>query len=277
MKKVLIITTGGTIACGKGEGLTPENGGDTLISGLKLSAEVDILDLYAIDSTDLEPKYFRLLYNAVSEKLTFYDGIVVLHGTDTLAYTSAFLALTFKPEKPIVVTGAMLSLEEEGSDGFKNITDAVSFASGEEKGVFTVIGGRIIGGADAIKLKSLETDAFRSYRGECENGIFLLPDESKPFPRVIKLTPFSAEADFEVGECCGVVIESFGAGGIPTRFSSALKKLAERTRVVITTPCLGGTDLNRYEVGKIAKSCGALEWSCSTECAVVRMWLCDQL
>lgn len=273
MKKVLIITTGGTIACGKGEGLTPENGGETLISGLKLTANTDILDLYAVDSTDSEPKYFRMLYNAVSEKLPFYDGIVVLHGTDTLAYTSAFLALTIKSEKPIAVTGSMLSLVEEGSDGFKNISDAVSFASGEEKGVFTVIGGRIIGGADAIKLKSLETDAFRSYRGASETEVFPLPDENKPFPKVIKLTPFSTEADFEVGECCGVVIESFGAGGIPTRFSDALKKLTERTKVVITTPCLGGTDLNRYEVGKLAQECGATEWGCSTECAVVRMWL----
>ncbi|MGN0656352.1 MAG: asparaginase domain-containing protein [Ruminiclostridium sp.] len=278
-KKLLFITTGGTIACGKGEGRTPEKSGEELLSGLNLTCKAEILNLLSIDSTDLSPDNLRQIYEAVSEKLPLYDGIVLLHGTDTLAYTAAMLFLTIRAEKPVVVTGSMLPLSEENSDGYDNIRLAASTACTKKGGVYTAFGGRIISGGDTVKVNSSEKDAFRSYSGRISppENPYPFPEKTKPFPRVIKLTPFSRTEDFTAGkDCCGVVIETYGAGGLPHRTDilEAVKALCGRTEVVITTPCLGGARLGQYEVGRLALDCGAKEGAGSTEFETVKMWIC---
>ena len=278
-KRLLFITTGGTIACGKGEERTPERSGEELLSALKLPCKVEILDLLSIDSTDLTPDNLRQIYEAVSEKLPLYDGIVLLHGTDTLAYTAAMLFLTIRADKPVVITGSMLPLSEEKSDGYDNIRLAASTACTKKSGVYTAFGGRVINGGDTVKVSAAEKDAFRSFSGRIfpPEKPFPFPEKTKPFPKVIKLTPFSGAVDFTADEdCCGVVIETYGAGGLPHNedIISAVKELCGRTRVVITTPCLGGARLGQYAVGRLALSCGASEGAGSTEFEAVKMWIC---
>ncbi len=277
-KRLLFITTGGTIACGKGEGRTPEKGGEELLSALKLPCKTEILDLMSIDSTDLSPDNLRQIYEAVSGNLPRYDGIVLLHGTDTLAYTAAMLFLTIKAEKAIVVTGSMLPLSEENSDGYDNIRLAASTACTQKGGVYTAFGGRVISGGDTVKVSAAEKDAFRSFSGRISppENPFSFPEKTKPFPKVIKLTPFSGAEEFSAGkDCCGVIIETYGAGGLPHRTDilDAVKELCGRTRVVITTPCLGGARLGQYEVGRVALSCGATEGAGSTEFELIKLWL----
>ncbi|MGN0578202.1 MAG: hypothetical protein ACI4J4_06245, partial [Ruminiclostridium sp.] len=102
------------------------------------------------------------------------------------------------------------------------------------------------------------------------------PGKTKPFPKVIKLTPFSGAEAFTAGkDCCGVVIETYGAGGLPHNedIFRAVKELCSRTRVVITTPCLGGARLGQYEVGRLALACGASEGAESTEFELIKLWL----
>ncbi|MGN0619788.1 MAG: asparaginase domain-containing protein [Ruminiclostridium sp.] len=277
-KKLLFITTGGTIACGKGEGRTPEKGGEELLSALKLPCKAEILDLMSIDSTDLSPDNLRQIYEAVSENLPRYDGIVLLHGTDTLAYTAAMLFLTIRAEKPVVVTGSMLPLTEENSDGYDNIRLAASTACTKKGGIYTAFCGRIISGGDTVKVSAAEKDAFRSFSGRLSppENPFPFPEKTKPFPKVIKLTPFSGAEEFSAGkDCCGVVIETYGAGGLPHRTDilDAVKELCGRTEVVITTPCLGGAKLGQYEVGRVALSCGAIEGAGATEFELIKLWL----
>lgn len=279
MKKLLFITTGGTIACGKGDNLTPVNRGDDLLrkSGIgEKELSVTVLDLFSIDSTDLNEKYLREIYTAVRENLPLYDGIIILHGTDTLVYTAAMLAFMFR-EKPLIVTGSMLSLEEENSDGYENIRLAAEAAlSGSYKGCYIVFGGKIIYGADAVKAHSTAVTAFSAYSGKdlTDYHIASFPETTK-LPKIIKLTPFTRAEELTAEGSCGVVIETYGTGGLPDRedILRAVSSLSERMPVYITTPCQGGTDLNRYSVGQRALSLGVKETKMSTEAAAVWLWL----
>ena len=281
MKKLLLMTTGGTIACGasRGGGLAPEKNGADMLPELD-GVSFDVLDLYAIDSTDVTPEHWRLLYNAVTENLPKYDGIVILHGTDTMAYTGAVLAFTVNTDKPVILTGSMLPFGVPESDAPGNIRfAALTAASRKYSGVHLAFAGRVIGGADIVKVSSHDTDAFRSYSGLEITHTMHFPDSGDKMPAVIKLTPFTAANDI-LRACEGhsrFIIETYGAGGLPSgEITDAVSELAKKGRVIITTPCLGGTDLRRYEVGRRAWDAGAHNGGVmSTECAAVFEWISE--
>lgn len=279
MKRLLMITTGGTIAsgCTDKAGLAPVKNGADMLPELD-GVSVDVLDLYSIDSTDVTPAHWRQLYSAVTENLPKYDGTVILHGTDTMAYTGAVLAFTVKTDKPVILTGSMIPLGEPGSDAEDNILFACeSAANGELHGVWLAFGERLIGGADIVKTNSHDKDAFRSNAGFAPNESFAFPPDDGYFPAVVKLTPFTRGADIlrAAEGHGGLVIETYGAGGLPDgEITDAVRGLAKNARVIITAPCLGGTDLTRYAVGQRALSAGAISGEkMSTECAAVFLWL----
>ncbi len=289
MKKVLIITTGGTIACETTErGRTPLRSGLQLASGIT-GCEITVCDLFSCDSTDITPHYWHKLYSKVRESAD-YDGIVILHGTDTLEYTAAMLYFTVSDMGiPVIITGAMIPMSEQDSDGGRNIGDAVTAACDNElSGVYAVFSGRIISGDNVIKRYSTETDAFRAFSGE-DNGsisdgavkvsykaevpeIMKLPSDNKKIS-VIKLSPFTDSLYVPEGYS-GAVIESYGAGGIPSHLTAPLSELCARMPVTITTSCTGGADLHEYEVGQRALYLGAADGGkMSTAAAAVKMWL----
>lgn len=291
MKRILIITTGGTIASeDRGNGLTPAHSGSELSDGIS-GCETEILDLFACDSTDISPDHWRTLYKAV-RGAEDYDGIVILHGTDTLEYTASMLYYTVSDmNKPIIVTGSMLPFSAKDWDGKKNISDAVKVACDSGvKGVYVVFCGRIIRGNDAVKRNSRHIDAFASFRGkECGyiDGEKVIMQELQEAPEtlkipendkkiaVIKLSPFTEEVYVPEGYS-GTVIESFGAGGVPDRplLLSSVKKLAERMPVIMTTNCISGADLHEYNVGERALALGVIDGKAlSTASAMVKLWL----
>ena len=275
MKKLLFITTGGTVACeNTAGGLAPHKSGRSLADTAGDICEADVLELYSIDSTDVSAENFRMLYKAVTENLSAYDGIVILHGTDTMAYSCAVLAFTVDTAKPVVFTGSMLSPGEEGSDAQENIRFAAKTAcSGEYPGVRLAFCGKVIGGADVIKLDSRKKDGFGSYSGYTVKTFFPFPDSKKPLPALIKLTPFTQPCELAPSGR-PVVLETYGAGGIPLRLMGAVKKLSESVRLLISTPCAGGTALERYEVGRRALSLGIENAKdMSTECMLIYLWL----
>jgi L-asparaginase len=278
MKKILMITTGGTIAgMNSGLGLAPSLVGERLKPAIE-GIDITVLDLYSIDSTDVMPIHWRRLYNAISENLQTYDGIVILHGTDTMAYTGAALTLTVETDKPVIMTGSMLPPDAEGTDAHSNIEEAVRIAAGGEyKGVYLSFAGRIINGGDIIKVSSTDKDAFRSYSGFVPRKKYRFPARNGMFPAVIRLTPFTYGLDIMsiAQERAGIVMETYGAGGIPdNEITLVLSELSKTMPVVITTSCLGGTDLGRYAVGRRALDVGASDADKrSTECAAVEMWL----
>ena len=277
MKRILVITTGGTIACEEsGKGLAPAHGGSELLKGIA-GCELRILDLFACDSTDISLRQWKALYSSVKNSSGF-DGVVILHGTDTLEYTAAMLYYTLSHLNiPVIITGAMLPFSHENSDGPRNIKDAVTVAcDGRFKGVYAVFCGRIICGNRVIKVDSRDEDAFRSYDGnDCgkiEYGIITpycygeipepakLPESYKKIA-VIKLTPFTYELTVPDGSC-GAVIESFGAGGVPNDENNWLpnleKLIKNGVRVVCATQCIyDGVNLDLYPIGTLAQKLGA--------------------
>ena len=115
MKNILMIATGGTIASKEGDlGLTPAVTGEELaasVPGIKDICHLEVLQLMNIDSTNMRPRQWLMIRDAIMENYNNYDGFVVLHGTDTMAYTAAALSYLIQDSvKPIVLTGSQRSI-----------------------------------------------------------------------------------------------------------------------------------------------------------------------
>ena len=222
-----------------------------------------------------------------------FDGIIVLHGTDTLEYTAAILSITARRDIPVIVTGSMLPMEADGSDAPRNLSDAFAAACSEKiAGVYVIFCGRVIPGNLAVK-RSTAADAFRCFSGEeygdISNGAVRMLKEADfpqqlPFPNnfaqvaIRKLTPFTRADDLSANGCCGMVIEGCGAGGLPDRreLIEAIRTLAENMPVIMTTACIGGADLSLYSVGRRALGCGILDGG-TMSTAFAAAWLfCTQ-
>ncbi|MBP5604233.1 MAG: asparaginase [Ruminiclostridium sp.] len=277
MKQLLMITTGGTIASGNsGGGLAPEKRGEDMLPDIR-GISIKVLNLFSVDSTDITVRMWSRLYEAVTDNLQHFDGIIILHGTDTMAYTGALLAFTVKTDKPVIITGSMRPFGAAYGDAEENIREACEKAADPDvHGVWLSFAGKLIPGADIKKLESTKRDSMFSYSGFKADGTNVIPDEGTSFPAVIKLSPFTTVDDILAASGrCGAVIETYGAGGLPAgEITEAVAELAKSIPVIITTDCLGGTDLRRYEVGRRALDAGAMDSEgMSTEAAAVKMWL----
>jgi L-asparaginase len=308
MKKLLLLATGGTIASMKGdEGLAPRMKAEELVSFLPQEHpgyHIESKLLMNIDSTNMQPEFWVKIAEAVYENYDHYDGFVITHGTDTMAYTSAALSYMLQnAAKPIVITGSQVPISFKRTDAKKNIVDAIRFACEDTGGVFIVFDGRVIQGTRAVKLRTKSYDAFESINypyiayingsevtynkpirspmhGELQFNPSLCPDVF-----LMKLVP---GAKPELFDCLkhlykGVIIESFGSGGIPFQGRNLLPKLQELIAsgiaVVITTQCLEeGEDLSLYEVGrKAAQNKIILSGDMNTEAIVPKlMWALGQ-
>lgn len=283
MKRILLIATGGTITCrDTGHGLAPALTGAELLSLAPEAAHfctVQVRDLLQIDSTDLTAADGITIARAIWESYPDYDGFVITHGTDTLAYTAALLYHMLRGTgKPVVLTGSMLPAGVSGSDAPRNLRDALRTAASEAGGVFAVLNGNIIRGNRVSKRHSSALDAFASVGAppagtidesgalcwaeppEAYGAPSFLPAKELSVP-VLHLTPSLApEALAVMRRFPRVILAGFGAGGIPQRLEQALRELiAGGTRVYITTQCAeGGADLQKYAVGQRAAALGAV-------------------
>ncbi len=304
MKKILFIATGGTIACAKTEkGLTPEMNGKELLNSipdLSGKCEVAAIQLFNLDSTNMSPKEWTELAVEIQRNYENYDGFVVAHGTDTLAYGAAALSCLIQNSgKPIVITGSQLPMGEENSDAPKNLYDAFLTACSELCGVAVVFCGRIIDGRVAKKINTRNFDAFHSMGtediGKIDNEEVTL---FKEFDRdtapvffnrmdtavsLIKLIPALDPTilDFAAEKSRVLIIEGFGTGGFPDYGSKAFElKIAELVMngviVIMHTQVLeGGCDMSLYKVGRdVCKLYGIIEAKkMTTEMAVMKaMW-----
>ncbi len=282
MKKILFIATGGTIACcHTKDGLSPEADSSALLAclpELKELCETDEIQLFQLDSTNMTPREWTALALEIQRRYSDYDGFVVAHGTDTLAYAATALSCLIQgADKPIILTGSQLPMEAENTDAKRNLRDAfIAACSNEVAGINVVFCGRIIDGRCAKKVHTRNFDAFRSFGrpdiGSVENNeVTLYSDKHEAaaplfFNRMntavatIKLIPALDPdiLDFAAQKCSVLIIEGFGTGGIPDYGNKKFEqKIAELTLsgiiVVMTTQVLeGGCDMSLYEVGKQA-------------------------
>ncbi|SDN51360.1 L-asparaginase [Fictibacillus solisalsi] len=304
MKKLMLLTTGGTIASLEGEnGLVPEMTADEIlrhVPGFDLPCKIDSKALLNIDSTNMQPEYWVEMAKAVYEHYEEYDGFVITHGTDTMAYTSAALSYMLQDlEKPVVVTGSQIPISFKKTDAKRNIADAVRFACEEIGGVYVVFDGRVIQGTRAIKLRTKSYDSFESinypyiasiYKDHIE---YTKPAHSPQKKKIkldtslctdvslVKLYPGMKPEFFDYlkTQYQGIVIESYGSGGIPFQGRNILEKLDELIEcgipVVITTQCLEeGEDIEIYEVGRKVNQNVIRSRNMNTEAIVPKfMWV----
>ena len=133
MKNILMIATGGTIASKEGDlGLTPAVTGEELaasVPGIKDICHLEILQLMNIDSTNMRPRQWLMIRDAIMENYNNYDGFVVLHGTDTMAYTAAALSYLIQDSvKPIVLTGSQKPMANPYTDAKINLFQSILYA-----------------------------------------------------------------------------------------------------------------------------------------------------
>lgn len=267
MKKILLIATGGTIASSNTEkGLVPTVNADELLSFIpeyKNICDVDCVQPFYIDSTNVTPEHWLKITTVIKENYGLYDGFLITHGTDTLAYTACALSCLIKnPNKPIVLTGSQRPVSDIDTDAKKNLLDSFKFAVSGYHGTVVVFGGKVIDGMCARKMKTFSDDAFMSINCPEINeinentGDTVFYDLLETNVMTIKLTPGMPESIFDCAKGCkGVVVEGYGLGGIPEKYMHKLNELSDSGVVIaVTTQVIfEGSDLSVYEVGTHVK------------------------
>ena len=167
-KRILVVATGGTIACKRSEaGLKPVITSNELLSFVPDTArfcQADAVQVLNIDSTNIQPAHWLLMARTIEDRYGDYDGFVICHGTDTMAYTAAALSYLIQgSQKPIVITGAQKPIDLEITDAKTNLSDSLLFASCERAhGVNIVFDGKVIAGTRGKKERTKSYNAFSS-------------------------------------------------------------------------------------------------------------------
>ena len=308
MKRILMIGTGGTIASEMTpEGLTPELNTEQLlefIPDIGKLCQVDCIQLYSLDSTNIQPQNWLGVVDTLRRNYDAYDGFVISHGTDTMAYTAAALSyLVQGSAKPIVLTGAQKPIWFDGTDSKRNLTDAFLYACRGCGGVQIVFNGKVILGTRARKTFSKSFQAFSSVNYpdlavlQDERLLQYIRTESLPRPvfydtlcenvGLLKLIPGTQRelVAFMMEHYDGIVVESFGVGGLPEypgqEFYPLVQQAVERGKIVVMTTQVPneGSDLSVYHVGGHLKSTLHLleAFDMTTEAAVCKlMWILGQ-
>lgn len=257
-------------------------------------AELDTRLLFQMDSANMQPSDWLTLAREVHRELPRYDGIVVVHGTDTMAYTASALALLLGPlPKPVVLTGSQKPLVDIRTDARQNLVDAALVATLPVPEVSVVFHSRALRGARSTKKDAWGFDAFDSPQLAplVELGLDVEvaphvrpPGELAPFddrldPRVLAvrvfpgLDPALIRGAIRAG-VRGLVLEGYGTGNVPRTLLPALEEARARdVPVVVVSQCLRGfVDLGVYEGGAMAAEAGAISAKDMTvEAAVAKL------
>lgn len=312
--RILIIYTGGTIGMGKNveTGILEPLDFNHLVSSMPefqlIQADIDVRKFDPpIDSSDMDPMRWAELVGLIANNYEEYDGFVILHGTDTMAYTAS--ALSFMLEnltKPVILTGSQLPIGELRTDGKENLMTAIELASMKNKEgrpmvpeVCIFFNGRLLRGNRAIKINAEGFHAFDSFNHPhlCDVGInftfhdhhILTPDYDKPTvphlkldPNVIVFSLFPGIQDaivrhvLESPTLRGIVMRTYGSGNAPQApwIMRLLDQAAHRgVNIINISQCLtGSVEMSRYGAGFQLKIAHVISGRDSTvEAAVTKL------
>lgn len=309
MSKILIIHTGGTIGMTwTKDGYRPDGKyfKDAIYHMDSLKAygmpKWDYMETKPLlDSSKMSVKEWNIIGSIIAEKKDDYDGFVILHGTDTMAYTASTLSFMLQNiNKPVILTGSQIPLCETRSDGRDNlITSMIIAGEGKVKEVCIYFGGLLLRGNRSTKYSADSMRAFDSpnYPLLANAGISIQYNESaflkiknRPFRfQTFKDVPIGVISvfpgfRFELFESIiteklkGIVIETFGSGNIPNdekELLPILKKARDNgVVIVVCSQCPQATvDMSIYETGNTLKKAGAVSGKdLTTEAAVAKLY-----
>ena len=306
-KHILLLTTGGTIASTPGgEGLEPRRADvmERELNQLRTYYDISVQDVMCLDSSNIRPEEWQLLAARIFEQRLNYDGIVVSHGTDTMAYSASAVSFMLPGiDRPVVFTGSQLPLADVLSDGPDNLRTAFAMAASGHRGVFLAFDRKVMLGCRAVKVRASGFSAFESvntrYAGLVSNlGLVINPEGLPPVVGeaalkteiannvfLLKLTPGLNPAIFDMLAAMGykgIVIEAFGLGGF-TFLNKGLKgirrAIEDGLSIVVTTQCLyDSADLQVYQVGQKLLELGVIQGrDMTSEAAMTKlMWAIGQ-
>ena len=306
-KRILLLTTGGTIASRPGEeGLEPHASHvmEREINHLRAGFDICVEDVMCLDSSNIRPEEWQSIARHIFKNRDSFGGIVVSHGTDTMAYTAS--AVTFMLpgiNLPVVFTGSQLPLEDVLSDGPDNLRTAFAMAASGIPGIFVAFDRKVMLGCRAVKVRASEFSAFESvnarYAAQVSSrglvtdsrGLPVIKGQPKLLDNVssnvflLKLTPGLSSEIFDVLVNMGykgIVIEAFGLGGINilNEGLSGIRRAVEQgVSVVVTTQCLyDSANLQVYQVGSRLLELGIIQGrDMTSEAAMTKlMWALGQ-
>jgi len=264
-KKILVLHTGGTIsmqADATGAVVTSQENPMNHVSNPLEGIEVYALDLFNLPSPHIKPKHMLALYHKIKEEADHYDGVVITHGTDTLEETAYFLDTMKIPPMPIVLTGAMRSSNELGSDGVYNYLSALRVASDDkaaDKGVLVVMNDEIHAAKYVTKTHTTNVGTFQTPThgplGLIMKQEILYFKTAEPRVRfdlehiqglVPIISAYAGMTDelidmLDLDHLDGLVVQAFGAGNVPKETAQKLESLLQKgIPVALVSRCFNG-------------------------------------
>jgi len=311
---ILIIYTGGTfgMAYDDVDGLIPFNFKDIMVNipvldkfDIRLTVDAAIKPL---DSSNIEPNDWITISKKIIDNYEHFDGFVILHGTDTMAYTASALSFLLKGiQKPVILTGAQIPIGAIRSDARENLITSIEIASARSedlpkiKEVCICFNEELLRGNRSVKIRSSEFGAFESlnypvlakagihivynddvlWRDEMGPAFIVNPvfDDSVNILRIFPgLSPEVLESVMRIRGLKGLIIESYGSGNMSTQpwFLDRLQKGIEDGLIIINvSQCIGGKiDQGRYSTSRKLNEIGVISGKdITTEAALSKLML----